>query len=126
MAVPDAAGALGGPWPVVTAMLAATVGSNGVNNLPMALVVAQLLAGVSADAVTADGAPLRIALAFGALLGTNVGPNFTVTGSLATMLCLACARRAGLTITNGDVMRAGLVVTPPALVIGAALLWVSL
>ncbi len=126
LALPDAAGALGGPWPVVTAMLAATVGSNGVNNLPMALVVAQLLAGVSADAVTADGAPLRTALAFGALLGTNVGPNFTVTGSLATMLCLASARRAGLTITNGDVMRAGLVVTPPALVIGAALLWVSL
>jgi Na+/H+ antiporter NhaD/arsenite permease-like protein len=60
-------------------------------------------------------------LAFGALLGSN----FTVTGSLAGMPCLASARRAGVAIMNGDAMQAGFVVTPPLLVIDVTFIWRS-
>jgi arsenical pump membrane protein len=55
----------------------------------------------------------------------DLGPNFSVTGSLATILWLAALRRDGFAMNGGTVLKTGLLVTPPALLaaLGAALLF---
>ena len=59
------------------------------------------------------------------LIGVNLGPNLSVTGSLATILWLAALRREGQTIGTVTFLKLGLVVMPPALVLAlaGALLW---
>jgi arsenical pump membrane protein len=85
-------------------------GTNLVNNLP-----AGLLAGHAMH-----GAPM--ALQSAALLGVDLGPNLSVTGSLATILWLLALRREGVEISAWRFLRLGALVMPPALVV--ALLWV--
>jgi arsenical pump membrane protein len=113
--LPDRLSDLPGPLVLAAAVATATVGANAVNNLPFALGAVQGLRAVPAGAVAADGAALRPALAFGLLLGVNLGPLLTVTGSLATMLCLSGARRAGVNVPALAFVGAGLLVTPPML-----------
>ena len=59
------------------------------------------------------------------LIGVDLGPNLSVTGSLATILWLTALRREGQTIRAGAFLKLGIVVMPPALLlaIGAALLF---
>ena len=58
------------------------------------------------------------------LIGVDLGPNLSVTGSLATILWLTALRREGQTVGAAAFLKLGLVVMPPALLlaIGAALL----
>ena len=49
------------------------------------------------------------------LIGVDLGPNLSVTGSLATMLWLAALRREAQAIGAFRFLRLGLVVMPPAL-----------
>jgi arsenical pump membrane protein len=84
--------------------------SNLVNNLP-----AGLLAGA---ALRQEHLPPE--LASGVLIGIDLGPNLSVTGSLATLLWLTALRREGQEITAWDFLKLGMVVMPPALL--AALL----
>jgi len=81
------------------------VATNLVNNLP-----AGLLAGASLDAAAASGT-MRAA----ALIGIDLGPNLSVTGSLATILWLSALRREGLHVGAWQFLKLGLVVMPPAL-----------
>jgi len=83
------------------------VASNLVNNLPVGLTVAAIShsAGVSRHVVDAI------------LIGVDLGPNLSVTGSLATILWLMALRREGLTITPLQFLQSGLLVMPPALVL---------
>jgi arsenical pump membrane protein len=113
-----AAAALPGPLPLFAAAGVAAAGANAVNNLPMSLGVIHFLRTLPPDALTSAGTPLRDTLAFGALLGVNLGPCITVTGSLATMLCLAIARRQGVAITPLEFVRVGALVTLPTLLAG--------
>jgi arsenical pump membrane protein len=86
---------------------------NLVNNLP---------AGLIAGSVIQDGrAPDMVARAV--LIGVDVGPNLSVTGSLATILWLTALRREGLRVGAWTFLKLGLVVMPPALLlaIGTAL-----
>ncbi len=99
-ALRHASGALAG------AVLA--VACNLTNNLP-----ASLLAGISAH-----GAPTRVLDAL--LVGVDLGPNLSVTGSLATILWLGCLRREGLDVTFGQFLRVGLVAMPAALAVALA------
>lgn len=79
--------------------------SNVMNNLPSGL-----LAGGALH--TAGAAkPVRDAV----LIGVDLGPNLSVTGSLATVLWLIALRREGEQISGWQFLRAGLVVMPPAL-----------
>ena len=55
------------------------------------------------------------------LVGVDLGPNLSVTGSLATMLWLVALRREGEHVSALDFLRVGALVMPPAL-IGALLL----
>jgi len=90
---------------------AAAAASNVVNNLPVALDVGNAVGRVH---------PMP-ALGAAALAGVNVGPNFTVNGSLATLLWLAVLRRAGIEVTALRFAAVGLAATPAALAVAALL-----
>jgi arsenical pump membrane protein len=85
--------------------------SNIANNLPTGL-----LAGA---AVQVAHVPNHIRDAV--LIGVDLGPNLSVTGSLATVLWLIALRREGQHIGAWRFLKIGLLVMPPAL-LGATLL----
>jgi arsenical pump membrane protein len=80
-------------------------GCNLVNNLP-----AGLIAGHAVQAAQV-GAKIRAAV----LVGIDLGPNLSVTGSLATILWLSALRRENLTVDAWMFLRIGIVVMPAAL-----------
>jgi arsenical pump membrane protein len=81
--------------------------SNLLNNLPIGLVAATV--SQSADV------PLQVTSA--TLIGVDLGPNLSVTGSLATILWLLALRRAGEAVTAWQFLKLGIIVMPPALVV---------
>ena len=81
--------------------------SNLLNNLPTGLVAATV--SQSADV------PLQVTS--GILIGVDLGPNLSVTGSLATILWLIALRREGEAVTAWQFLKLGIVVMPPALVV---------
>jgi arsenical pump membrane protein len=91
--------------------------SAGLNNLP-ALLTAVL--GIQGSGV---GGHARQALVYGAVVGADIGPKLTPVGSLATLLWLHVLRGRGLSVSWSEYLRAGLVLTPPALLVGLAALW---
>ena len=97
--------------PVIMGSLAASFGiaalSNLMNNLPSGL--------LTAGAVQTFGAPEHLRRAL--LIGVDLGPNLSVTGSLATILWLVALRRDGVNISVWTFLKAGLVVMVPALVL---------
>ena len=88
--------------------------SNLINNLP-----AGLMAGT---AVQAAHVPPDVSSAI--LIGVDLGPNLSVTGSLATLLWLTALRRERVQVKGLDFLKLGLLVMPPALCLslGALLL----
>jgi len=97
----------------LAAALGAGIGSNIVNNIPMALLAISSLKHASHAAQ------------YGALLGCNLGPNLTVSGSLATMLVITSARRVGENMDARDFFRVGLYATPLVLLSAALALWLA-
>jgi arsenical pump membrane protein len=81
--------------------------SNLVNNLPSGL-----LAG---GAIQASPLPAHIRDAV--LIGVDLGPNLSVTGSLATVLWLIALRREGEEVSSWQFLKVGLVVMLPALLV---------
>jgi arsenical pump membrane protein len=58
------------------------------------------------------------------LIGVDLGPNLSVTGSLATILWLTALRREKIEVSAWQFLKVGLIATPPALVAAlAALMW---
>src|SRR5690606_7694278 len=98
----------------------AALGSNLINNLPMVLVAVDSLA------VPVSTGQVGLGSVYAALLGTNLGPNLTVIGSLATMLSLSIIGSEGLRIPGLYYLKVGLV-TVPALLLGSVLgLWLAM
>jgi arsenical pump membrane protein len=89
----------------VAAVLA--VGCNLVNNLP-----AGLLAG---RVVQLAQVPEHVRAAV--LIGVDLGPNLSITGSLATILWLTALRREGLRVSAWSFLKLGAAVMPPALIL---------
>jgi arsenical pump membrane protein len=87
--------------------------SNLINNLP-----AGLIAGTAVHAVAL---PPSISAAI--LIGVDLGPNLSVTGSLATILWLTSLRRDGIDVKPWDFFKLGLLIMPPALLLS---LWALL
>ena len=87
-------------------------GTNLVNNLP-----AGLLAGAAVQA-----AEVSHKVAGAILIGVDLGPNLSVTGSLATILWLTAIRREGEDVSAWQFLKLGLLVMPPALVLALAAL----
>jgi len=83
------------------------VASNLINNLPVGR--------IAAAASHAAQVPPQVAGAI--LIGVDLGPNLSVTGSLATILWLIALRREGVKIAPLRFLRYGLLVMPPALLL---------
>jgi arsenical pump membrane protein len=84
----------------------AAVACNLMNNLPVGLIVGSVVA-------TGDVPPQVISAA---LVGVNLGPNLSITGSLATLLWLVTLRREGLDMDGWQFLRLGFFVTTPAMI----------
>ncbi len=99
--------------PPIAANMAAAfgtgIGTNLVNNLPLGLI-----AGASIHAAHITGALRNVIL-----VGIDLGPNLSVTGSLATILWLIAIRKEGLNVSAWKFLKAGLIVMPPALALAA-------
>ncbi|WP_454885058.1 arsenic transporter [Sphingomonas oryzagri] len=79
--------------------------SNLMNNLP---------AGLIASTAVAQAQPPRI-VTDGLLIGVDLGPNLSVTGSLATILWLQAIRREGEDVGFWRFLKVGVWTMPPAL-----------
>ena len=101
------------PALLATAALAAAL-ANVCNNLPAVLVLLPLAAPSGAGAVLA------------VLLGVNIGPNLSYTGSLATLLWRRILRHHGSAPDLGEFTRLGLLTVPAGLLVAVLALWVSL
>jgi arsenical pump membrane protein len=83
------------------------VACNLVNNLPVGLIAA----------ATSHAVQVPAQVAGAVLIGVDLGPNLSVTGSLATLLWLIALRREGENVTSLRFFGYGLIVMPPALVL---------
>jgi arsenical pump membrane protein len=83
------------------------IASNLVNNLPMGLIAA----------TTSQIAQVPIHVTGAILIGVDLGPNLSVTGSLATILWLIALRREGEHVGAARFLKLGLAVMPPALLL---------
>ncbi|MGC1301709.1 MAG: arsenic transporter [Caulobacteraceae bacterium] len=94
-------------------LLVAFIG-NLTNNLPAGLVASSVIAQVHPPQAAVDSL----------LIGVDLGPNLSITGSLATILWLAVIRREGEHVGFWRFLKFGALVMPPALIlaIGARLL----
>ncbi len=95
---------------IVTALGAGgllAVACNLMNNLP-----AGLIAGTAVQA-----AHVSPQITGAVLVGVDLGPNLSVTGSLATILWLSALRRDGHHVGAWTFLKLGLLVMPPALVL---------
>ena len=106
-------GGTGLPSLLAIAALAAVL-ANVINNLPAVLVLLPLAAPAGPGAVLA------------VLLGTNIGPNLTYAGSLATLLWRRIVHEHEHEVEIGEFTRLGLLTVPAALILATLALWVSL
>ncbi|MCK5931600.1 MAG: arsenic transporter [Fulvimarina manganoxydans] len=104
----DSAGAFSEP--LVGAIVA--VLTNLTNNLPLGLLAGHVVASGDTSREITDAI----------LIGIDLGPNLSVTGSLATILWLLALRREGLSFRALDFLRIGAIVMPPTLILT---LWVA-
>jgi arsenical pump membrane protein len=86
--------------------------SNAINNLP-----AGLFAGSAVQA-----AQVSDQIAGGVLIGVDLGPNLSVTGSLATILWLSALRREGIAVSGLQFLKLGILIMIPALSLSLAAL----
>jgi arsenical pump membrane protein len=100
--------------PTIAAYLAASSGAallaNIMNNLPVAL---------------GAGSALRLTpqLSHAVLIGVDLGPNLSVTASLATILWLMALRRENIKLTRGQFFKTGLIIMPATLLLSVLALW---
>ncbi len=106
---------------VMIGTLGAALGTNLINNVPMAVVLTSSLHSV-------QHAPLAIQQGFIAstIFGCDLGPNLTTVGSLATVLWLLILRQRNLDVSGLDYFKIGILVTPLMLLVGAFAIWLVL
>jgi arsenical pump membrane protein len=85
--------------------------SNLMNNLPVGLASGAALAQT----------PAALPLSHAILIGVDLGPNLSVTGSLATILWLIALRRENVQITAAEFFKVGLIAMPFALALSVLL-----
>jgi arsenical pump membrane protein len=85
-------------------------GSNIANNLPLGLIAGSTLTLTHAHGLIANAA----------LIAVDLGPNLSVTGSLATILWLNALRREGVHVDFRDFLKVGAVAMPIALTLAIA------
>jgi arsenical pump membrane protein len=104
--------------PVLTAWASALItgfGGNIANNLPVGL--------LSGAAIQIDSPPPLVTDAI--LIGVDLGPNLSVTGSLATILWLVALRREGEHVSALEFLKLGALIMPVSLVLAIAALFIG-
>ena len=103
---------------VMVGTLGSAVGTNIINNVPMAVVLTSALHSV-------QHAPLAVRQGFiaASIFGCDLGPNLTTVGSLATILWLLILRQRNLDVSGVDYFKVGIIVTPLMLLAGALTIW---
>ena len=86
------------------------IANNVVNNLPLGLIAGSTLRSAHAQGVVANVV----------LIAVDLGPNLSVTGSLATILWLIALRREGLNVSFGKFLSVGALAMPIALTLAIA------
>jgi arsenical pump membrane protein len=100
--------------PLLGAAAFGALAANLLNNVPATLVLL--------PAAAAAGPATVLAV----LIGVNVGPNLTPTGSLATMLWHRSLAERDAEPSWREFLRLGLVTVPPALLLATVALWAGL
>jgi arsenical pump membrane protein len=88
------------------------VASNVMNNLPVALIAGSIGMGAQVPSQLKDAM----------LVGVDLGPNLSVSGSLATILWLIALRREKVRLSGLTFLRLGVLVMPPALLLSLAVI----
>lgn len=90
------------------------VANNLVNNLPLGLIVGSTVHAAHANGPIADAV----------LIGVDLGPNLSITGSLATILWLIALRKEKLEVSFWDFFKVGVIAMPAAMLasLGGAIL----
>lgn len=100
----------GTAWVAGTSLAAA---ANGMNNLPVGLMAGQLMQSGQVPEIVKSAV----------LIGVDLGPNLSITGSLATILWLVALRREGLQVSAWDFLKVGVAVMTTALLAALGALW---
>jgi arsenical pump membrane protein len=106
---------------VMVGTAGAALGTNLLNNIPMAVVMTSALGSI-------QHAPVAVQHGFLAatIFGCDLGPNLTTVGSLATVLWLLILRKQGIDVSGLDYFKVGVIVTPIMLLAGALTIWLLL
>jgi len=88
------------------------IADNIANNLPVGL--------VAGSVANSDHVPPAVIGAI--LIGVDLGPNLSVTGSLATILWLVALRREDVDVSAWQFLKLGALVMFPALILALAAL----
>jgi arsenical pump membrane protein len=81
------------------------VANNLVNNLPLGLIAGSTLQAAHVKGLIADAV----------LIGVDLGPNLSITGSLATILWMIALRKEKFDVSSWDFFKVGVVAMPVAL-----------
>src|SRR5581483_7461439 len=101
-------------WAMWKVGIATAIADNIANNLPVGLLAGSVAA--------ADHLPKQVTAAI--LIGVDLGPNLSVTGSLATILWLVALRREEIHVSAWQFLKLGWIVMIPALLLALAALMV--
>ena len=99
----------------------AALGTNLINNVPMAVLMNSALGGIQHAAPA-----IQHGFIAATMFGCDLGPNLTTVGSLATVLWLMILRQRNVDVSGLDYFKVGVVVTPLMLLAGALTMWLLL
>jgi arsenical pump membrane protein len=106
---------------VMVGTAGAALGTNLINNVPMAAVMNSALVSIH------NASPaIRHGFIAATMFGCDLGPNLTTVGSLATVLWLLILRHRHVDVSGLDYFKVGVIVTPLMLFAGALTMWLLL
>ena len=106
---------------VMVGTFGSALGTNLINNVPMAVVMNSSLGTVQHAAPA-----IRNGFVAATMFGCDLGPNLTTVGSLATILWLLILRQRDVDVSGLDYFKVGVVVTPLMLLAGAFTIWLCM
>ena len=106
---------------VMVGTFGSALGTNLINNVPMAVVMNSSLSSVQHAAPA-----IRNGFVAATIFGCDLGPNLTTVGSLATILWLLILRQRDVEVSGLDYFKVGVLVTPVMLFAGALTIWLLL